>query len=52
VNKRVHPHIVLEKESDFQQWVIPFNKDDEDFVHALSSQAAVALDYPPDSKPG
>lgn len=44
VNKRVHPKILLQKESDFQQWVIPFNQADEDFVHALSSQAAVALE--------
>jgi HD-GYP domain-containing protein (c-di-GMP phosphodiesterase class II) len=44
VNKRTRADIVLEKQEDFEKYVLTFNDKDERYVRSLGSQAAVSLE--------
>jgi HD-GYP domain len=44
LNKKTDPNALLTNEEATAKYVIPFDKNDEDFIYSLASQAAVALE--------
>ncbi|MCS7013500.1 MAG: GAF domain-containing protein [Chloroherpetonaceae bacterium] len=44
LNKKSDPNVILSDEAATAKYVIPFDKNDEDFIYSLASQAAIALE--------